>query len=158
MQLGQQFLQREFGIRPTVAWNLGSYGHSAAAQALFADMGLEAQFFDRITVEQKSAREGNNSQTFIWEPFARHQGENKQILTHIFKKRSGWPEHFKVDMLGDDDPFIMDPDLQGFNKELKTNQFINLCQEIADMSPSKENIIVPFGDESAYLNAMTNWE
>ena len=121
-------------------------------------MGLEAQFFDRISNEAKSAREGNNSQTFIWEPFARHSGEKKQILTHIFKKTSGWPEHFKVDMLGEDDPFIMDPTLQGYNKELKTNQFLNICQEAADSSPSKYNIIIPFGGESAYLNAMTNWE
>jgi alpha-mannosidase len=30
-------------------------------------------------------------------------------LTHIFKKGSGWPEHFKVDLLGDDDPYILDP-------------------------------------------------
>jgi hypothetical protein len=79
-------------------------------------------------------------------------------LTHIFKKGSGWPEHFKVDLLGDDDPYILDPELQGYNKELKTNQFINTCQEAADMSPSTENIIIPFGDASAYLNALTNWE
>ena len=26
------------------------------------------------------------------------------------------------------------------------------------MSPSKRNIIVPFGDENAYLTPMTNWE
>jgi hypothetical protein len=26
------------------------------------------------------------------------------------------------------------------------------------MSPSKANIIIPFGDASAYLNALTNWE
>lgn len=52
----------------------------------------------------------------------------------------------------------MDPELQGYNKELKTNQFINFCQEAADLSPSKENIIIPFGDTSAYMNAMVNWE
>jgi len=70
-------LQKEFNVRPTVAWNLGSYGHSAAAQALFADMGMEAQFFDRIANEDKGARQENNTQTFIWEPFARHSGEKK---------------------------------------------------------------------------------
>jgi len=26
------------------------------------------------------------------------------------------------------------------------------------MSPSKSNIIIPFGDKSAYMNAMINWE
>jgi lysosomal alpha-mannosidase len=159
IQVGQQFLQKEFGVRPTVAWNVGVYGHSAAAQALFADFGLEAQFFDHMLNEPKGRREVNHSQTFLWEPFARNQGDNKQILTHIFRRSYGWPDVFAVDELKSaDDPFITDPSLEGYNKEWKVNEFINLCQEIANNSVGNENIVVPFGDDFAYMNAMLNWE
>jgi hypothetical protein len=158
VQIGHQFLQKEFGFRPTVAWNVGVYGHSAAAQALFADFGLEAQFFDHLLNEPKGRREVNASQTFLWEPFARHEGDSKQILTHIFRRHYGWPDVFAVDELQSaDDPFITDPSLEGYNREWKANEFINLCQEIANNSLSNENIVVPFGAYFAYMNAMLNW-
>jgi len=109
--------------------------------------------------EPKGRRELNQSQTFVWEPFARNEGDSKQILTHIFRRSYGWPDVFAVDELKSaDDPFITDPTLEGYNKEWKTNEFINLCQTIANLSLSNENIVVPFGDDFAYMNAMVNWE
>ena len=109
--------------------------------------------------EPKGRREANQTQTFLWEPFARNQGDRKQILTHIFRRSYGWPDVFAIDELKSaDDPFITDPSLEGYNREWKVNEFITLCQEIANNSVSNENIIVPFGDDYAYMNAMMNWE
>jgi len=157
--VGQQFLWKEFGIKPKVGWNVGVFGHSAAANALFADFGLEAQFFDHMLNEPKARREANRTQTFLWEPMARDQGDTKQILTHVFRRSYGWPDVFSIDELkSDDDPYITDSNLEGYNKEWKTNEFINLCQEIANNSLASENIIVPFGADFAYMNAMLNWE
>lgn len=90
---------------------------------------------------------------------SRNTGENSQILTHVFRRSYGWPDVFAVDELKSaDDPFIIDPSLEGYNREWKANEFINLCQEIANNSLSTQNIVVPFGDDYAYMNAMLNWE
>ena len=42
-------------------------------------------------------------------------------MIQIFKNGKGYPKHFGMDLLGDDDPFVVDPTLQGYNKELLTS-------------------------------------
>ena len=44
MTEGHQFVLREFGhaARPTVAWHIDPFGHSASTASLFASMGFDA--------------------------------------------------------------------------------------------------------------------
>lgn len=48
MMKGHDFLLREFGIRPTIGWQIDPFGHSNANARLFAEMGFDALFFARI--------------------------------------------------------------------------------------------------------------
>lgn len=48
MQAGHDFLMKEFGVRPRVAWHIDPFGHSNAAPRLFAEMGFDAWFFARL--------------------------------------------------------------------------------------------------------------
>jgi hypothetical protein len=40
MQVGRAWLKSEFGVIPTIGWQLDTFGHSAANTALFAQMGI----------------------------------------------------------------------------------------------------------------------
>jgi len=48
MQKGHDFLMKEFGVRPRIAWHIDTFGHSNAAPRIFADMGFDAWFFARL--------------------------------------------------------------------------------------------------------------
>ena len=47
-EVAHNWLFKEFGIRPSIAWQLDPFGHSAANAELMAQMGMEAIFFSRI--------------------------------------------------------------------------------------------------------------
>ena len=42
MQHGHAFLLAEFGVRPTIGWQIDTFGHSTANARLFAEMGFDA--------------------------------------------------------------------------------------------------------------------
>lgn len=53
MIIGHDFLMREFGVRPRIAWHLDPFGHSNANARLFAEMGFDALFFARLDYQDK---------------------------------------------------------------------------------------------------------
>jgi len=47
--LGHQFIYQEFGVTPTIGWQIDPFGHSATQAALLsAGVGFEGLFFGRI--------------------------------------------------------------------------------------------------------------
>jgi lysosomal alpha-mannosidase len=56
MMKGQQWLEKELGIKPTIGWHVDPFGHSNANPRLFAEMGLEAWIFARIDFQDKENR------------------------------------------------------------------------------------------------------
>lgn len=85
MLLGHQFLQNEFGTTPSVGWHLDSFGHSSTNARLFADLGFEAMFVARHDKSEQSTRDENKSYEFLWRPNSANFGNQKQILTSIFR-------------------------------------------------------------------------
>lgn len=49
IQVGQDFLKKEFNITSKVAWHADSFGHSSTTAKLFAELGFEGFFFGRIS-------------------------------------------------------------------------------------------------------------
>lgn len=86
MYLGHQFLKKEFGVVPRVGWMIDSFGHSSTNAALFADFGFDAIYFSRIDeYERNSSSDASvNPQTFIWRPFSKSMGEQKEILAGVY--------------------------------------------------------------------------
>jgi alpha-mannosidase len=48
MLIGHNFVMREFGITPRVAWHIDPFGHSSANADLLAKMGFDAFIFTRL--------------------------------------------------------------------------------------------------------------
>ena len=48
MMLGQEWLDEELAVRPTIGWDLDTFGHSDTNTRLYAEMGFEAMFFSRL--------------------------------------------------------------------------------------------------------------
>jgi len=55
MTLGLRFIDENFGAnaRPTVAWHIDPFGHSAEQASLFSLMSFDGFFFGRIDEEDK---------------------------------------------------------------------------------------------------------
>ena len=92
MQKGHSYLQKEFGIRPRIGWMVDSFGHSASNAALFADFGFEAIFMARNAHDSKASRQKNGEMSFIWKPFSKHFGDEKEIYAHFFDSHYYAPE------------------------------------------------------------------
>jgi len=48
MIIGHEFLWNEFKIKPKIAWQIDSFGHSSAMTQMYIEMGYEALFFARM--------------------------------------------------------------------------------------------------------------
>ena len=80
MYKGHKFLKKEFGITPKIGWMIDAFGHSATNAALFADFGFEAMFFTRLDARERLKRIEEHALTFLWRPYSKHFGNEKQIL------------------------------------------------------------------------------
>ena len=50
---GQQWLQKEFGVHPTVSWQVDAFGESSGYARLARDVGFDAMFFSRVDIAEK---------------------------------------------------------------------------------------------------------
>ena len=110
MYIGHNFLKREFGVVPKIGWSLGSHGHSVANSALYSDMGFDAVFMSPSSSNLTEA----GPMTFLWRPFSKHFGNQKQI-------RGGWTKNVFTGSL----PLQTDRTLQNYNAEEKAIDLIN---------------------------------
>lgn len=85
--VGQDFLRRNFGIVPKIAWHLDAFGHSASMPKLYEEMGYEAVFFGRMDDSVKTQWIREADLAFNWKPEfeginGTYQGDG--IFSHVF--------------------------------------------------------------------------
>lgn len=86
--MGHQFLQREFGINPKIAWHVDAFGHTMGTAEVFKDLGYEGFFFSRINEKEKPYRKSNQLMEFYWK--SKYQSSSgtapsdNGIFTHVF--------------------------------------------------------------------------
>jgi alpha-mannosidase len=68
MALGHRFLLKEFGVRPTIGWQVDPFGHSSGNADLYAKMGLEAIFVARVDGRDLIERKKSKSLEMLWKP------------------------------------------------------------------------------------------
>lgn len=157
MQMGHEFLYAEFGIRPRVGWMPDEFGHSAANAALYSDFGFDAMIISRIPDDVKAARNQSEGLAFVWKPFSRHFGDNKEILTHVTATQYDGPDGIIRNDIErgspDEDAVQNDTTLEGYNSLLKVSHLVNHVQALTRAYPSKANIMVIMGEDFGYMDA-----
>jgi hypothetical protein len=56
MVLGRKFLLEEFGVVPTIGWQLDPFGHTETNADLFSQMGLDTIVFSRWSTQKLEQR------------------------------------------------------------------------------------------------------
>ena len=94
MMIGHQFIFKEFGVKPTIGWDIDTFGHSDTNNRLYAEMGFDAMFFSRLDRDEKDQRSRERKMTYLWRPGHNHFGNQNQILTYVFPGDYCYPEGF----------------------------------------------------------------
>ena len=152
MYLGHQFMKKEFGIVPRVGWMIDAFGHSSTNAALFADFGFDAIYFSRI---DEQMRNSSSPQTFLWRPYSKSFGGQKEILAGVYNKdHYDWPTGFRIDERVDDDVGIQDdPTLMNYNAKSKATQIINYAQDMIELRANDHNVMILMGGDFTFMNA-----
>lgn len=92
---------------------------------------------------------------FLWRPFSKHFGTQKQILTSIFRDHYCWVPDFQVN---DQDTFETDESLESFNAKQKMIKFINYIHEFVVTVHRTNHLILPWGCDFSFQNAAQNYQ
>ena len=153
--LGQEFVLKEFGVKPRIGWQIDPFGHSNTNARLFADMGFDAWFFGRMDWADYENRIQNKELEWVWMP---NGDSSKKIFTHKMWVAYGWQPIGQFDVRFANKPFISNKKSWSFNgKELADEWLKNMKPKID--SYRSDHIFQPYGDDFAYMNAfqdMTN--
>ena len=63
---GMRFLTEEFGIRPTILWQLDPFGHSSATPEILKSIGINQVVLNRMSDAYKNVLIKNQDLSFIW--------------------------------------------------------------------------------------------
>ena len=162
MYIGHQFLKKEFGVTPRIGWMVDAFGHSVTNAALFADFGFDAIYFSRVDDHSREnwAKKEVRHSTFLWRPFSKSMGQQKEILAGIYNRDDyASPFGFKRDERFDDDgPLQDDPTLMDYNGKAKATSMINYAQELINARANDENVMILMGDDFTFMNAQQNYQ
>ena len=65
--LGHRYITQQFGVQPTVTWQIDPFGHSASQATLFGPLsGLDGVFFERIDYQDKTVRAATKALEMVW--------------------------------------------------------------------------------------------
>ena len=97
--------------------------------------------------------------SFLWEPFSKHFGEEKQMLVVTSSFDYLFPKGFRQEeRTNDDDPNIANKDMETYNMDRKCLKFMNEVFNQTRWHNSKENVAIIWGDDFAFQNAFFNFD
>jgi hypothetical protein len=121
-------------------------------------MGFEAWFFARLDHADHEQREKDKAMNFLWRPFSKHFGNQKQIFTSVMRDHYCWPKGFTYDeRFGDDDPFVTNRKLDTFDADNKTMMLQKYINEMAGDYLGNQ-MFIPFGCDFTFANARLNFD
>ena len=134
---GHQYLQRNFGVQPRIAWQIDPFGHSATTPTLFSAMGFDAVVINRIHHELKADFKKKQHLEFIWKAHSSDPDKNS-ILAHVLYKHYSAPKGFDWE---EKNPLVNDNRLPKL-----AAKYVKLIKGRA-RSYRSDHIMVPFGDD-----------
>ena len=89
LRLGNQFIEKEFGIKPIVGWQLDPFGHSSSMAYIYQQLNYKYVVLDRIDLLLLKNKIDNVNLEFIYKPF--DNVFKKSILYHVCPHHYGNP-------------------------------------------------------------------
>lgn len=137
---------------------LDEFGHSAANAALYADFGFDAMVVSRQQETIRVTNAKKSEASFVWKPFARNFGDEKEILTYSTYTDYMGPNgvlHNDVERAENVDQGLQnDTRLQDYNSMKKLTVLVNHVQMLTRFYPNKENYMIMIGDDFGYMDAI----
>ncbi|XP_057312440.1 lysosomal alpha-mannosidase-like isoform X2 [Hydractinia symbiolongicarpus] len=153
MTLGLRFIEDTFGAdaRPTVAWHIDPFGHSAEQASLFSLMSFDGFFFGRIDEADKIKRLKEQRMEMIWRG-SRNYETKSQIFTGVTYNVYAPPRGFCFDDNCHDPPIQDNDRLFDNNVEERVQAFVDItCQQAS--SYKTNHIMLTMGEDFQYENA-----
>ncbi|KAB7498675.1 Lysosomal alpha-mannosidase, partial [Armadillidium nasatum] len=157
MTVGLVRLNDTFGpvAFPRIGWQIDPFGHSNEQASLFAQMGMDGEFFARIDWRDKSNRWDNKEMEVIWKSSHSLGEDSSWIFTGDLPHHYEAPSGFCFDINCGDDPIMDDPRLEDYNKDDKVRSFIDAVNDQLTGYISSQNIMMAMGSDFHYVNANT---
>ena len=152
--LGHKFINDEFGVQPTIGWQIDPFGHSATQAALLsAEVGFDGLFFGRIDYADRDARIRTNRTEFIWRA-SESLGPAAQVFTGVFQTNNvyGPPDGLCFDLFCGDNPVQDDPRLEDYNVKSRVDDFVKAALAQAAHTVG-DDIMWTLGSDFMYENA-----
>lgn len=158
MALGHEFLLKEFGVIPTVGWQIDTFGHSNTNAAFFSQMGFDAFWTARIDYQDKQIRTKDKRLQTIWRPKT-SQGKENEILFGIFYGHYEIPGNFCFDLqcLTRYPPIIDDPAAAGYNVNYRANELAEILNTQGTAFLTND-LLIPLGRDFGYTSAQVNFQ
>lgn len=156
MQIGHDFILKEFGVKPSIGWQIDPFGHSNTNARLFAEMGFDAWFFARLDDEDKQRRVDTNEMEFVWMPNAQSLGKKTNIFTHVLFNHYEAPPGFTFEIDAGDPQFIANKKSKDFNAEERAQSLLQHLDDRASHYMTDE-IFCLFGSDFQYKAGAWNY-
>jgi len=156
MTEGHLFLLREFGVVPTIGWQIDPFGHAAAQATQFALMGFNGFFFARSDYQDYELRNKTKSLESIWRS-SPSLGSRTDIFTHIlYDSTYCEPEGFSFQD-NNVQPVMSDKTLEGYNLDKRADALVNHAKKMT-LSYQSNNVLITFGCDFQYQDATINFK
>ena len=143
IRLGNQFILKEFNVKPIVGWQLDPFGHSSSMAYIYSILNYKYVVLDRIDFQLLQEKINKVNLEFIYKPFDNLL--NKQILYHVT------PHHYGNPICG----FCVTE--KNIKDNQKTNDYLKpICDELIDelqaayKNSNTSNIMHLFGGDFKY--------
>lgn len=142
MTTGHEYLLKNFGTSPRVAWQIDPFGHSGVTPSLWSLMGFEALVINRIHHSLKDAFKQKRQMEFLWRGV--DLGQRTDMFTHVLHTHYSAPPGFDWE----EGAIGIDP-----------NNVASRAQELANIMHNRAaayrtpHLLVPFGDDFKFKSA-----
>ena len=157
MSEGNDWVFREFGVRPTIGWQIDPFGHASAQATLFAKMGFNAFFFGRLDYQDYSNRTAHKNLEFIWRGTQSLKNHNLDIFTHVLYEMTYCiPQQFDFQSINTQ-PVMNDKRLENYNIDAIANEFKKNINDRLGLYRTNQ-IMFTYGCDFEYQNADINFK
>ncbi|EGR32713.1 hypothetical protein IMG5_073080 [Ichthyophthirius multifiliis] len=157
MTIGHQWILQTFNKIPTVGWHVDPFGHSSTNAALFSQMGFNGWWFGRVDYQDKAKRLREKQMEMIWRPKLQSQEDDNYIFSSVTYANYYPPEGFNFDLKSDDEPIMSNKQLEGYNLDKKSDQFVEYFKNMSLFYKSR-HLMHTLGGDFHFANAIMTYK